>query len=136
MIQLYKVSQPNTMQCLLTSVNCKSQYASKTNEKYGGMHKLIQINQVSLFILWKARGVPCVQKQQFVLRCTATALHSLSNCLKTWRIPKMFDLNISAIKSYWTVAFINFFCTLETKGCKFDFFPFSFIFFLKNFTHY
>lgn len=75
------------------------------------MHKLIQINQVSLFIFWKALGVPCIRKQRFVMHRSATALHIVSNCLKIQGIPKMFHLNVSAIKSYWTVAFINFFFT-------------------------
>lgn len=90
------------------------------------MHKLIQINQVSLFILWKALGVPCIRKQQFVMHCSATALHSITNCLKIWSIPKMFHLNISAIKSYWTVAFINFLHTRD-QGMQVWFF-FSFLF--------
>lgn len=97
------------------------------------MHKLIQINQVSLFIFWKALGVPCIRKQRFGMHRSATALHIVSNCLKIQGIPKMFHLNVSAIKSYWTVAFINFFFyTLETKECKLDFFfsLCSFLFFL------
>lgn len=89
------------------------------------MHKLIQIKQVSLFVLWKALGVPCIQKQQFVMHSSATALHSISNCLKTWNIPKMLRLNISAIKSYWTIAFINF---LHTRDQEMQVWFFSFLF--------
>lgn len=110
------------------------------------MHKLIQINQVSLFIFWKALGVPCIYKQPFVMHSRATALHSISNCLKIWSIPKMFHLNISATKSYWTVAFINFLHTRD-QGMQVWFISFLFSPYLKkkkekqqqnnkNFTYY